>query len=153
MHLGSRNKFIKHGLSDKFNTHTVVLRCQTSYRCTPQKNPCRNVYYFLAGIQKCKPATYRRSRVTSSCNHRRERAPLNCSLLIVLQRVVINVFNVMLKLSTIVPRVETMLYNGWSSSKAMTNLRPAVLPRLFETCKNSVMFLKGQVNSVCMYYC
>ena len=52
--------------------------------------------------------------------------------------VILNMFDVMLAATHVVPRVETTLYTGWSSSKTGTFLQPIILD-------NIVNFYKGKV--------
>ncbi|XP_052080869.1 dynein axonemal heavy chain 7-like isoform X1 [Mytilus californianus] len=51
--------------------------------------------------------------------------------------VILNVYDVMIKASQQVPRVETKLYLDWSS-KTKTNLQPVVLPEILESHKQKV---------------
>jgi len=56
-----------------------------------------------------------------------------------LQVVILNLFDVMLAATHVVPRVETTLYTGWSSSKSAAFLQPIILD-------NIVNFYKGKVS-------
>jgi len=52
-------------------------------------------------------------------------------------------FDVMLAATHVVPRVETTLYTGWSSSKSANFLQPIVLD-------NIVNFYKNKVSPACL---
>ena len=54
------------------------------------------------------------------------------------QAVILNLYDVMLTAMHVVPRVETTLYTGWSSSKTATFLQPIVLDTIVNAFKAKV---------------
>jgi len=58
-----------------------------------------------------------------------------------LQQVALNIVDVMLKMAQIVPRVETVLYTGWSACETADNIRPIILPHLIDACTSTVIYL------------
>ncbi|XP_060067000.1 dynein axonemal heavy chain 7-like [Ylistrum balloti] len=54
------------------------------------------------------------------------------------EMVILNVYDVMIKASGQVPRVETKLYLDWSGNKNKSNLQPIILPEIVEAHKQKV---------------
>ncbi|XP_074662516.1 dynein axonemal heavy chain 7-like [Tubulanus polymorphus] len=52
--------------------------------------------------------------------------------------VLLNVYDVMIKAASIVPRVETKLYSEWSGNKSKSTLRPIILDEILENHKQVV---------------
>ena len=73
-------------------------------------------------------------------------------VIITLQQVALNVVDVILKMSLIVPRVETILYNGWTAAATADNIRPIILPHLVEACRKSVKLTDAEINNCVSVY-